>query len=91
MAKNEYIRARIESDLKEDVSGILSAIGLSHTDVITMLYKSISAHQGIPPTLTKVPNAETLEAMDDAMNRRNLISHNSKEEMYASWLDDSTD
>ena len=91
MPKSEYIRARIEPDLKEDVSSILAAIGLSHTDIITMLYKSISAYRGIPETLTKVPNAETRAALDDAMNRKNLISYNSKEEMYESWLNEPTD
>ena len=85
MAKNGYIRARIEEDLKANVSDVLSAIGLSHTDVITMLYKAIDAYKGIPPILSKVPNAETIEAMEDVKNGKNLINYGSVQAVLDDW------
>jgi DNA-damage-inducible protein J len=65
MALNTTVRARIDADLKHDVEAILSEIGLSTSQAITMFMKGIKRERGIPFEL-KIPNEETLEAMKDA-------------------------
>ncbi len=65
MALNATVRARIDAELKEDVEKILSEIGLSTSQAITMFMKGIKRERGIPFEL-KIPNEETLAAMRDA-------------------------
>ncbi len=65
MALNATVRARIDVELKEDVEKILSEIGLSTSQAITMFMKGIKRERGIPFEL-KIPNEETLAAMQDA-------------------------
>jgi DNA-damage-inducible protein J len=62
MALDATVRARIDVDLKQDVEKILSEIGLSTSQAITMFMKGIRRERGIPFEL-KIPNEETLEAM----------------------------
>ena len=65
MALDATVRARIDVELKEDVEKILSEIGLSTSQAITMFMKAIKRENGIPFEL-KIPNEETLQAMRDA-------------------------
>ena len=62
MALDATVRARIDVELKEDVEKILSEIGLSTSQAITMFMKGIKRERGMPMEL-KIPNEETLEAM----------------------------
>ena len=65
MALDATVRARIDVDLKEDVEKILSEIGISTSQAITIFMKGIKRERGIPFEL-KIPNEETLQAMKDA-------------------------
>ena len=65
MALDATVRARIDVDLKEDVGKILSEIGISTSQAITIFMKGIKRERGIPFEL-KIPNEETLQAMKDA-------------------------
>ena len=62
MPKTATINARVNEALKADAETILRRIGVSTTDVITMLLHQIVLHQGIPFEV-KVPNKETRRAM----------------------------
>ena len=64
MALDATVRARIDMDLKKDVEKILSEIGISTSQAITMFMKGIKRERGIPFEL-KIPNEETLEAMQE--------------------------
>jgi len=71
MGKSAFIRARIEPELKEEVIDILQTLGLSLTEAITLFFKMIKLNRGLPFEV-KIPNEETLAAMEDAMLERNL-------------------
>lgn len=55
MAKLANLYARIEPDLKENAEAILNVLGISASSAITMFYKQIVMHNGIPFEL-KIPN-----------------------------------
>ena len=55
MAKTANLYARIEPDLKENAEAILNVLGISASSAITMFYKQIVMHNGIPFEL-KIPN-----------------------------------
>ena len=60
MALDATVRARVDGELKEEVEAILSQIGLSTSQAITLFLKRIKYEKGIPFEL-KVPNATTFK------------------------------
>ena len=54
MAKTANMYARIEPDLKSQAEAILSALGISTSNAITMFYKQIVRRKG-PPAEAKPP------------------------------------
>ncbi len=71
--KTAIINARVKPELKQEVEAILAQLGISTTQAITMFFEQIRLKRGIPFEL-KIPNAETLSAMEDARLNRNLES-----------------
>ena len=69
--KTSIINARVKPELKGDVEKILSKLGISTTQAITMFFEQIKIKRGIPFPL-QLPNDETLDAMQDARNNENL-------------------
>lgn len=67
MTLDATVRARVDGQLKEEVEEILSHIGLSTSQAITLFLKRVKYEKGIPFEL-KVPNAITLQAMEEAKN-----------------------
>jgi DNA-damage-inducible protein J len=60
MTKTETVRARIEPTLKKNVEKILKKLGMSTTDAITIFFRQITLHRGLPFSVN-IPNKETLE------------------------------
>lgn len=65
MARTAMVQARIEPDLKRNVEKILSAVGLSPTEAITVFYKHVELTRGIPFDV-KIPNKETRAAIAES-------------------------
>jgi DNA-damage-inducible protein J len=62
MPKNAYITARVDKSLKAKAERILSRVGISTTDAITMLLHQIVLRKGLPFE-ARIPNEETIAAM----------------------------
>ena len=84
MAKTAMVRARIEPELKAQVEEILSQVGLTTSQAITMFYRGVVAHDGIPFEL-RVPNKETREAIDEAQRGIGLKTYESLEDLKAEF------
>jgi len=67
MALDTTVRARIDSNLKQEVEEILKQIGLTTSQAITIFMNRIKIERGIPFDL-KIPNDLTIQAMRDADN-----------------------
>ena len=83
MAKTEMIRARVEPKLKREAEELFSSLGLSTTEAITLFYKQVTLHQGLPFEV-RIPNAETIEAVEQARLREGLTEYGSLDELKAS-------
>lgn len=83
MAKTEMIRARVEPELKREAENLFSALGLSTTEAITLFYRQVTLHQGLPFAV-RIPNEETVEALEQARNRGGLTEYGSLDELRAS-------
>ena len=69
--KTAIINARVKPDLKNEVEQILSRLGITTTQAITMYFEQIKMNKGIPFQV-KIPNDETVQAMKDARANRDM-------------------
>ena len=69
--KTAIINARVQPDLKSDVEAILGTLGITTTQAIIMFFEQVRMNRGIPFEL-KIPNDETIQAMQDARANRNM-------------------
>ncbi len=80
MAKTAMIRARLEPDLKRDAETVFSTLGLSPTEAITLFYKQVTLHHGLPFEV-RIPNAETREALEQAARKEKLTEYASLDDL----------
>ena len=59
MSKTEYVRARIRPEVKIQAGAILSELGISMSEAISLYMSQIVKHRGIPFPV-KLPNDELL-------------------------------
>lgn len=76
------IHVRVEPRLKREVEAILSSLGLTPGDAITLFYQQIRRDRGLPDS-ARVPNAETLEAMRQAEVGEDLTTYESVDDLMA--------
>lgn len=67
------INVRVDSQLKKDAEALFADLGLNMSTAITMFLRSSVNHDGIPFKINrKKPNRETLRAIQDTMEGKNL-------------------
>ncbi len=64
MANGTTIQARVDIKTKQQARGILNGLGISMSEAISMFFKQIVLHRGIPFEL-KIPNETTLQAIKE--------------------------
>ena len=64
MITDSVVRARIDGHTKEVASHVLAEMGLSVSDAIRILLVRVAAEKALPFDI-RVPNAETIAAMDE--------------------------
>ena len=64
MPKTGYITARVDDKLKARAEVVLRKVGVSTTDLITMLLHQVVLRQAVPFDI-EIPNKETQKAMRD--------------------------
>ena len=72
MINDAIVRARVNEDIKEEATLVLSEIGLTLSDAFRMLLIRIAREKALPFE-PLVPNAKTIEAIKDARSG-NLIT-----------------
>ena len=82
MAKSGMIRARVEEELKRQAEELFSELGLSATEAITLFYKQVTVHRGLPFDV-RMPNAETLEALRQVRDGHELTEYANLEDLKA--------
>ncbi len=72
MSKTATVHARIEPKLKKQAEGILHRLGLNQTQAITLFYKQVELHDGLPFNIV-IPNKITLLTLQNTDAGRNLV------------------
>jgi DNA-damage-inducible protein J len=73
------INTRIDSGLKEQATKILDSLGMRPSTAISLFFKQIVLHRGIPFDI-RLPNKLTMQAMKDAESG-NVVRFNSAEDL----------
>lgn len=81
IVKTDYIRARVEPKLKAHVNKVFESLGITPTQVITMLYKYIEREKRIPLSFS-IPNKETARAIRETREGKGLIESESVEALF---------
>lgn len=79
--KTATVRARLEPGLKEEAEGILGQVGLTTTEAITLFYRQVVLHHGLPFAV-RVPNRTTLRTLVRTERGEDLHRYASTEEMF---------
>ena len=66
MAKSANLYARIEPELKEQAESILTALGIPASNAITMFYKQIILHKGLPFVVKLPTHPNDISEMSEA-------------------------
>lgn len=67
------ITMRIDEELKKQAEELFNDLGLNMTVAFTVFVKQAIREQRIPFTVSReIPNAETIAAIEDIENKRNL-------------------
>ena len=69
--KSETIRARVTPELKRKAEAVLEKLGISTTEVITMLLNQIVLQKAVPFE-ARVPNRATRKSMENIDKRKGL-------------------
>lgn len=80
MSKNDFVRARTDSDLKQRVEVIFAQLGLNITDAINIFLAQVDLHQGFPFEI-KIPNSTTIAAIKEAEHPEKLKSYQNFSEL----------
>lgn len=82
MTKTATLTIRLDPQLKEDTKKVLDDLGLTTTQAVTLFLKQVSLQKGLPFSVA-MPNAETLKARSDVVNRCNLKTFESVDALFA--------
>lgn len=63
--KNGFVHSRIDEGIKEEASFILEKLGLNVSDAIRLFLNQVVMRKGMPFPV-RIPNAETIAAMESA-------------------------
>ena len=80
MSANAVVRARIDAHIKEEATVVLATMGLSLADAFRLMFTPVAREKSLPFD-PLIPNAETIEAMKEAIDagvsqrRRRMNDH----------------
>ncbi len=81
MSKSAMLRARLEPELKTHAEAIFARLGLNSTQAITIFYRQVELHQGLPFNVA-IPSATTKRTLDATDEGRDLIVCKDAEDMF---------
>lgn len=81
MTKSSTIHATIDQPTKEKAQGILCDLGMSMSEAISIYFKQIILHQGLPFEV-KIPNKVTVQTFKNTDNGMDLHSVDNVDDLF---------
>lgn len=80
MAENAVVRARINEKIKEEATVVLASMGLTVSDAFRLLLTRVAREKALPFE-PLIPNEETIKAMKETRDGKNLKSFDSVDDL----------
>lgn len=81
-AKTATVTVRLDPKVKKEAQKVLSKLGITTSQAVTMYFNQISEEQGLP-FRPHIPNAETVRVMDEAFAGKNLHTAKDIDNLFA--------
>ena len=81
MAKTEIVEARINPELKRNVEALLSKLGLTTTQAITLFFQQMELCNGLPFPV-ELPNKETRDVFEKTDRGEELVECEDADDMF---------
>ena len=81
MPKTATLHMRIEPEIKAQVDDIMSELGISTSEAVNLFFRQVIRYRGIPLDL-RIPNAETIAAIEEAQRGENLHRCENLEQLF---------
>ena len=81
--KSEFIRVRVEPELKRETEAVLAGLGISMSDAVTVFCRQVVLQRGLP-FVVRIPNAKTQAALAEDFSQAK--SYDTVEDMFADIL-----
>ncbi len=82
MAENAVVRARINEEIKEEATIVLASMGLTVSDAFRLMLTRVAREKALPFE-PLIPNEETIQAMKETREGKNLESFDSVDDLMA--------
>ncbi len=82
MAKTTTISVRMDAELKANAEGILSALGLTPSQAISVFYKQITYRHGLPFPV-QIPEKELSSVTINAMEEKDLDEYKNPSDLFS--------
>ena len=69
---NTNVNIRMDAELKAQADALFADLGLNMSSAVNLFIRQAVRQQGIPFLITRQPTGETLEAMQNALDGKNL-------------------
>jgi len=79
--KDAFVKARVNSFLKQDVEEILNDLGLNISDAINLMFFQIKLCEGLPFDI-KRPNALTQKTLEESQKGKNVKRFKKTKDLY---------
>ena len=73
MTQEAQISSPIDAELKKQGDSILAELGINSSQAITLFYRQIVRQRGLPFE-TRMPNDETIEALNEDLSEQRRFS-----------------
>ena len=82
MGKTATIQTRVEPGIKKEVEKVLQTLGLTTSEAIGLFLRRVIMEQGLPFPV-KITNPETIKAIEEAVEGKNLSkAYSTPEDMF---------
>lgn len=84
MMRTDTVRAKVSHDTKVSAERVLKCLGLSMSEAINLLLVQIKLRRALPfdVAIPSIPNEETLAAMKEIGENKNLTTYDSPENLF---------
>ena len=82
MAANAVVRARINEEIKEEATIVLASMALTVSDAFRLMLTRVAREKALPFE-PLIPNEETIQAMKETREGKNLESFDNVDDLMA--------